>query len=134
MAFWQKVSGVWKATTPYTRVAGVWKSAQLWHKVGAVWKLINNPLPPDGVYSDSKIYPSVAQITLTAQIPVTWTYTGGGVGSSVNVASGGTASSITFTLTGSATPGVLRNASWSVSATDGTNNGAYTVQLEVDNP
>lgn len=59
-----------------------------------------------------------ATATVTCNLPAVWTYTGGGTGGSVDVASGGTATSITFTVVAPGAPDVTRT--WSLT---GVSNG-----------
>lgn len=81
---------------------------------------------PAGLFDSGSLF---ASITITCSESAVWTYTGGGAGSSVNVISGNSATSITFNLETSLYP---RTASWTVSATASGVTRYWTVDLEVN--
>lgn len=130
-----KVSGVWKSVSPFLRVSGVWKAAIPWLRVSGVWKILSNIFHPmGGTYGDDGT-DEPATYTITCDVSAVWTYTTtGNVGSSCNVASGGSATSITFTLLNGGVPGGIRNNTWTVQGTvSGYPVENYTIILTTEN-
>lgn len=69
--------------------------------------------PMGGAYSDDEI--GTASYTITASSPVVWTWTKtSGIAGTANVASGSSASSITFSVSG--TPSATKSQTFNVSA------------------
>lgn len=80
---------------------------------------------PAGLYADGQ---TTASITINCSANAVWTYTGGGAGSNVSVASGGSATSITFNLSTSLYP---RTANWVLNATANGVTKYWVIDLEV---
>lgn len=70
-----------------------------------------------------------ASVTLECNFAAVWTFSGGGTGSSVSIASGDTATSITFSLTNFSG---FRSAYWTVTGTALGVTREFTVELQCD--
>lgn len=144
MATWQNIAGTWKSGFWWQNVGGVWKQMNVWQNVLGVWQNLSAQaglsaqFTPDGgdqYYSDQYN----ASGTLSCNVPATWTYSGGGPGSSVNRGSGTTGNSITFSTSATGgSPGNRqgRSASWNVTGTAKGITRTFTVTVEAfgDNP
>lgn len=86
----------------------------------------NRYFSPDGG-SISRYGATFVSVTLIGYPSAVWTYTGGGTGSSVSIASGGNSGTITFQL--SAPPLTFRSAEWSVQGVIGDLVRNFTVSL-----
>jgi len=80
---------------------------------------------PVGLYDAGQAF---ASTTITCSASAVWTYTGGGPGTNVSVASGGSATEITFNLSTSLYP---RTTNWVLSATSGGVTRYWVIDLEV---
>lgn len=80
--------------------------------------------------SDTKSYPTNAQVTITSSKAVVWTYTQtqSATGSSVSIPSGTSTTSITFTQTPSS-GSADRQSAWNLTATFGSSTKNFTVSL-----
>lgn len=91
-------AGTWKAATPWVNDAGTWKKPQsVWVNDAGTWKQVWVAVTfdrPDG-YSAFGTSAAAGSLSITASQPVVWTYTKSGQGN-VNIASGATATTITF--------------------------------------
>jgi hypothetical protein len=69
-----------------------------------------------------------AELTISCTQNAVWTYSGGGTGASVSVTSGGTATSITFSVSSAGAP---RLREWQLQATSGSTTRYWDVYLEL---
>lgn len=141
MPAYVKDAGVWKEATVYVRGGGVWKLASPSVRDGGTWKAVAPAvtfLPDGGASSGAPAYlsaedfwPMEATITISCSATATWTWSSTGSGTlNSSVASGGSATSIQFTLTGQS--GLIRQRTITLS---GTANGVtkyYSIVLSVD--
>lgn len=72
---------------------------------------------------------TIASIEITCNFAAVWTYSGGGTGSAVSIPSGGSAVTITFSLTNFSG---FRSAFWTVTGTALGVTRNFTVNLECD--
>lgn len=72
-----------------------------------------------------------ASVVLQCNFAAVWTYTGGGFGSSVSLASGASGTQITFSV--SAPAGATRNGNWTVTGVFGGITRNFTVDVEASN-
>lgn len=79
---------------------------------------------------DYKAGGASASVTITCSATATWTWTRSGTYGTASIASGGTGTSITFTLNNSTT--TPRSTTWTVSATSGSTTRYWSVQLDND--
>jgi hypothetical protein len=92
--------GTWKSASPYVKDGATWKPVlEVWVKDGTVWKQAYASLtftPDAGTYSASGF--ETASYTISCSQAATWTWTKSGDSHcSASLASGGSATSITFT-------------------------------------
>lgn len=112
-----KHAGVWKdPVQPYGKHSGTWKPAlKVFVKSAGTWVQVWSPSGPAATFTpDGGTYLvdvafGPASYTLTCSVPAVWTFTKIGPGGSESVASGGTSTSITFTVTASD-----RSVQWNV--------------------
>lgn len=92
--------------------------------------LSNQSFNPDGGAVDGSAIGEAATVTLYANPAAVWTYSGGGTGGFVNVPSGNSATSITFSCV---PPGVgARVRNWTVTGTIGGLVRNFTVSLSAE--
>jgi hypothetical protein len=85
----------------------------------------------NGSYGTSSSYPVNAGYTITSNYPATWDYTrttGSGTWSTVNIPTGSSSNTITFTVQAPSTGGD-RLATWSVTSTSFGKTRTYTITL-----
>jgi len=137
MATFRNIAGTWKSGVWWRNIAGTWKRTNTWRRIGTVWKNLSVVFTPDGgnQYYSSQDF---ASGTLYCSVPAVWTYSfTAGNGGSVNLASGATSTSITFSNSATGPTGnrQSRSATWAVSATANgiTQNWTVTVEAFGDN-
>lgn len=141
MPAYVKDGGVWKEATVYVRDGGVWKQATLSVKDAGAWKSVAPAVTftpsggatsgaPEGL-SSYESYPTNASVVISCSQTATWTWSrSGSAAGTASVASGGSATSITFEL-----PSDLflnRTCTFTVSATAGGVTRYWTVVLTAE--
>jgi hypothetical protein len=131
-------NGVWKTAAPYVNDNGTWVlPKEIWVNDNGVWKQAhssttftptNSPVYVEGTYD--------AVLTLTCNVPATWTYTrtGGTAGAGntlTNLPSGGSGTQMYFSVS---SPGDVGNRStvdayWSVTGTASGVSKTWTIYL-----
>jgi len=131
MATWQNIGGTWRAGNWWQNVAGIWKRCNTWQNIAGTWRNLSVQFSPDGgdQYSSGLDY---AEVALTCSEPAVWTYSGGGLGTSVNTTSGSTTSRIVFSARTAGSPGNRqpRSGSWNVTGRANGVERTFTVTVE----
>lgn len=132
MPIWQKVSTVWKVVTLGHNVSSVWKTPTVWHKVGVAWKTISQLFSPLSGSYGAYALDDTASYTINCAITATWTWSrSGSTAGFASIASGGTSTTITFSITPPAVTG-SRVSTFTVSGTAGAITENYTITVEAE--